>query len=320
MFWLDLLGLGNGAASEDPRLPQAIERAVERVEPRLKQVGGYPGRYRAAIALALRYSDQLAGAIPGPLELDPEHFFRDPLVQAVFTSHEDIQHMLLCSRAMRKYQRSPDAGPDIHALMGMRRTEKKVFGMEIEGAVLRRDVAQQSITFSDHILSCIAADETGARALVAWLIFDGLIAQVANHIEALRQEKNELGQRRDDIMARLRGSSGERRVALEQELDLLLSGLMDATQRLNLDRMPGYFEALLRTPETLVRLEQRQFRLDGMGIQRTRDDASISHLLTFTDLLGQDRRRWNVTLVRFPYQELPPLSERLEDANRWLAI
>ena len=318
MFWLNLLGLG--PPPDDPRLLEAIERAVDRVEPRLKQAGGYPGRYRGAIALALHYSDQLAGAIPGPLELDPEHFNRNPMVRAVFPMQEDIQRMLLRSKTMREFQRGPDDGPDIHALMGMRRYEKNIFGMEIEGEVLRRDVAQQSITFSDHNLSCITSEETGARALVAWRIFDSLIAQVANHIESLLQEKIQVGQRRDEVLARLHGANAEDRAALLQEASQLLTLLTVATQRLNLDHLPALFDTLLHTPETLVRLEQQQFRLDAMGIQRNQADTGISHALTFTDLLGQDRRRWCVALVRIPYQELPPLAERLQDANRWLAI
>ena len=317
MFWLNLLGL---APPDDPRLSEAIERAVDRVEPRLKQASGYPGRYRSAIALALRYSDQLAGAIPGPLKLGPEHFNRDPLVRAVFSRQGDIHRMLLRSKTMREFHRGTDDGPDIYALMGMRRSEKKIFGMEIEGEMLRRDVAQQSITFSDHILSCITSEETDARALVAWRIFDGLIAQVANHIDSLRQEKIRISQRRDEVLARLHGANAEDRAALDQEASQLLTLLTEATQRLNLDHLPALFDTLLRTPETLVRLEQRQFRLDAMGIQRTQADTGISHALTFTDLLGQDRRRWSVALVRIPYQELPPLAERLQDANRWLAI
>lgn len=321
MSWLDWLGLGKRKSSNDPRLQEAIERAVYLVEPRLKQSGGYPGRYRAVLGRALRYADQLAAAFPGPVELDREHFVRDPFVHAVFGSQDAIQHTLCLSRAMREYQLRPDAGTgDIYALMGMRRNEKRVFGLETEGEMLRRDVAQQTVSFSDHTLSCISASEAETRALVAWSIFDSLAARVASHMEGLRQEKFTLDKQRDDHMARLRGSTGERRAALEQELGILLRGLSDATRRLNLDRMPAYFEELLKSPETLVRLERQPRRLDGMGILRAQEDASISNLLDFTDLLGQDRRRWTVTLLHCRHQELPPLSERLEDANRWLAI
>jgi len=321
MGLLDWLGVGGGDSSDDPRLQQAIERAVDKVEPRLKQAGGYPGRYRAAIGQALRYADQLAAAIPGPVELDREHFSRDPFVHALFGSHHPIQHTLCLSRAMQEYLRRPDAGTgDIHALMGMRRNEKPSFGMETEGDVLRRDVAQQVVSFSDHTLSCITHSEAETRALVAWSIFDSLISHVASHVEGLRQEKSALDRRRDELMARIRGTTGENRAPLEQELGTLLAESSDAAQRLNLDRMPGYFEEQLRSPETLVKLEQQQRRLDGMGILRADEHASNSNLIDFTDLVGQDRRLWTVTLVHCGHPKLPPLSERLENANRWLAI
>lgn len=321
MGWMDWLGLGKGDSSEDPRLQQAIERAVDKVEPRLKQAGGYPGRYRSVLGQALCYADQLAAAIPGPVEMDREHFMRDPFVHTLFGSHHPIQHTLCLSRAMQEYLRRADAGTgDIHALMGMRRMEKRTFGMETEGDVLRRDVAQQTVSFSDHTLSCITHSEAETRAQVAWSIFDSLIAHVASHVEGLRQEKLTLEKRRDELMARLRGTTEERRNALEQELEALRVEMGNAIQRLNLDRMPAYFEEQLRSPETLVRLEQQQRRLDGMGIVRAQKDASTSNLIVFTDLVGQDRRRWTVTLVHCGHPELPPLSERLENANRWLAI
>lgn len=321
MSWLSWLGLGKADATNDPRIQEAIERAVYLVEPRLKQSGGYPGRYRAALGQALRYADQLAAAIPGGVELDREHFVRDPFIHALFGSQDAIQQTLCLSRALREYQlRHGDDTGDIHALMGMRRNEKRTFGMEAEGDMLRRDVEQLSVTFSDHTLSCISGSEAETRALVAWSVFDSLISRVTNHVEGLRQEKHSLDKQRDDLMARLRGSTGERRAPLERELGVLLSSLSDATQRLGLDRMSGYFDELLRAPETLVRLEQQPRRLDGMGILRAQTEATFSHLIDFTDMVGLERRRWTVTLVHCRHQELPPLSERLDDANRWLAI
>lgn len=319
MGWLDWLGKRN--TPEDPRLPEAIERAIYLVEPRLKQSGGFPGRYRAVIAAALQHADGLAAAIPGPVTLDRERYVRDPYVHALFTSADQIQRTQRLSRALRDYQRHPISGQEeLYALMGMRRRENQSFGLEAEGETVRREVAQHTITFSDHSLSCIAPSENETRALLAWSLFDSLLAHVAGHLEDLRRNKVLLEQRRDEQMARLRGTTGNQRAHLESELKTLLEELGAAGQKLNFDHMPRYFAERLRSPETLVHLEQQAFRLDGMGIQRTEAHADTSHRIEFTDLLDQDQRRWTVTLVRCRYQELPPLSELLEDAHRWLAI
>jgi len=159
-------------------------------------------RFSEAEKWALRYADQLAAAMPGPVEMDRTHFMLDPFVHTLFGSPQPIQGTLCLSRAMQEYMRRPDAGMgDIYALMGMRRNEKRTFGMESEGDVLRRDVAQQTISFSDHTLSCITHSEAETRAEVAWSIFDSLIGRVARHVEDMRQEKSALDKHRDDLMA-----------------------------------------------------------------------------------------------------------------------
>ncbi len=319
MGWLDWLGKRN--AADDPRLPEAIERAIYKVEPRLKQSSAYTRRYRTVIAAALKYADGLAAAIPGPVALDREHYVRDPYLHALFASADEIQHTLRLSRAVRDYQQHAASGEgELYALMGMRRRESQSFGMETEGETVRREVAQQTITFSDHTLSCIAPSEHDTRALLAWSLFDSLISHVANHLENLRRNKTLLEQRRDEHMARLRGKRGSERTQLETELRTLLDELGESSQKLSFDHLPGYFTELLRQPETRVHLEQQTFRLDGMGIQRTQTHAAPSHPIAFTDLRSSDRRRWTVTLVRCHHQQLPPIAELLEDANRWLAI
>jgi len=103
----------------------------------------------------------------------------------------------------------------------------------------------------------------------------------------MREEKSALDKHRDDLMARLHGQHGEQRATLEVELAKLLSKLGSATQRLSLDRMPSYFQELLRKPETVVRLEPQQLRLDGWASCAARNDAIESKLIEFTDLLGR---------------------------------
>jgi len=120
-------GLGKDEAPADPRLQQAIERAVDKVEPRLKQAGGYPGSYRAVIGQALRYADQLAAAMPGRWKWTYALHAR-PLRAYPVRFAAPIQGTLCLSRAMQEYMRRPDAGTaDIYALIGMRRNEKHTF-------------------------------------------------------------------------------------------------------------------------------------------------------------------------------------------------
>jgi hypothetical protein len=234
--WLDWLGLGKDTAAEIG-LAQAIERAVYLVEPRLKQAGGYPRRYRVAIGHALRHARLLAGRIPGPVALNRQSYLDDPFIHALFGSPEDITRSLCRSRALHDFESRADVGGEAYfALMGMRRDQRQAFGIEAEGAILRRDVAQQTVAFTDHTLSCVAADEAGAREQVAWSIFDSLVGRVASYVETLRQDKQAQERRRDELTASLRGAAGEVRAHLEADLASALIGLRAATERLEIGR------------------------------------------------------------------------------------
>jgi hypothetical protein len=87
----------------DAALRQAIDRAVEAVDPRLKAVSDYQRRLALAVAQALRHCAEVAAAIPGPVEIGPGAFATDPLVHALFAAPGDIADMLGKSREVREF-------------------------------------------------------------------------------------------------------------------------------------------------------------------------------------------------------------------------
>ncbi len=309
--------------AEDASLRAALERAAQKVEPRLRHSRDFPRRLEKPVAHALEYVRGLAQAIPGPVEMSPERFGRDPFVHTLFGSVEQMQHALCMSQAMHEYARRPGgAGPEAYALMGMRRRERLVFGMDMVGEVVRREVAQQVVSFTDHTLSGPAPTEAEARQLLAWNLFDSLLARVAGRLEARRGARQALAKERDDLTAELRRAPPEHRPALEQRLKELLGALSEATLALDLRRLVEDFHEVLLAPERYLRLEQVRLRLDAMGVVRSGDDPQpTSHALDFTDLVGRDRRRWTVVLVHcHPRPELLSMADRLHEASRWLEV
>lgn len=306
-----------GRPADTPELLAAVERAVTRVEPRLKLEGGYPGRYREAVGHALAYCRALAARVPGPINVDRESFARDPLVHALFPSVQEVRAAMCVSQAMRDYRKAyPDAG-EVYALMGMRRNEKQVFGMEMEGETLRRDVPQQVVYFSDHTLADPAPTEAEARERLAWGLFDSLMGHVARRVEGRRQEQAALEAARDELVARLRASAVVARPALESELREVLRQSQRLTAALDLGQYGKDFKAVLLKPERHLYLESSTFYLDEMGIRREAAGTAV----TFCDLFGRDRRRWTVTLVHCGnVLAEATLSDRLQTAHRWLGV
>jgi hypothetical protein len=308
--------------AESELVQEALVRAVQRVEPRLRQGRDHPRRYLRPVAHALEYVQELARSIPGPVEMSPERYGRDPFVHALFGSPEEMQRALCMSHAMHEYARRPGGpGTDAYALMGMRRYEKTAFGMETAGELIRREVPQRVVGFTDHTLSGPAPTEAEARRLLLWNLFDSLLERVAERVATRRREREALQTERDYLTAQLRSADAGRRAALQQRLEVLLADLAKATAALDLRHVAEDFEAVLLSPERYLRLEHVTLRLDGMGVLHAGDGDANTHALDFTDLTGRDRRRWTVVMVRcHPRPELLAMGDRLHEASRWLQL
>ena len=74
----------------------------------------------------------------------------------------------------------------------MRRVEKSARGMDLDGDVLRRDVAQRVIDFADQQLIAPAPTENEARENLLWYLFDRYMDHVAQGLDRLRDERQRL--------------------------------------------------------------------------------------------------------------------------------
>ncbi len=313
----NLLGLER--QKELPGLASAIERAVNRVEPHLKQTGGYPKAFHKPIASALEYSRSLAAIIPGPVEINRAAYVQVPFVHALFPSVDFIHEGLCSSLAMRDFHAQNPASREVYALMGMRRWEKNSLGMELHGQVLRRDVLQHIVYFTNHTLENPSTSIEETRELISWSIFDKLIDLVAKRIEARKQEKSDLLRQNDLLMARLHEANEQTRPALAEEVDNMLSKIQKHVALLDLHLYVHDFEAVLLNPGQHLRLERTSMYLDDMGVRREPSEGA-GKPVEFDDLIGFDRRQWTVTLVHCSDFHVEPYADRLEAAYRRLSI
>lgn len=317
-FFKDLFSGLNGAAP-NPELDAAVEHVVQAVEPNLKFAGGYPQRYRKAVAHALAYARELAQRLPGPVAVSREAYTKDPYIRAIFASPDEFRSALCNSRAMHDYLKSEgcSVGSPLYAVLGMRRREKAVIGMEVVGDHVRHDVAQTAVSFSSHTLSNIAHSEAASRELLTWGFIDSLLGHINDHIEQLKQAKRECDWRCSELTGRLHTADAPQREQLQRELVASQADLRAATDKLDLRHYPDYIDAVLLQPQTHLRLERVNLCIDDMGIKC---EAGQGREIVCFDLIGRDRRRWCVALLHCQSPDIVPMGERLEQASRWLNI
>jgi hypothetical protein len=317
-LWSHLFSLVTRTHDTDPILAAAVQRAVYRVAPLLKQFHGYPKRYRPAVQRVLARVRQLSAEVPGPVTLDAQQFIRNPFVHALFGAPKDVKQ-LFSTPSMRAYVAQQGRG-ELYALLSMRRVEKPVFGVELDGEVLRRDVAQRVNLFTDHQLIAPAPTESEARDNLLWYLFDHYMEHVAQGLDRLRDERQRLDAEKDFALAHLRGVGADQRAARQHELDKVLEDLGEASAGLDLEHMGEVFDVVLSHPEDCLALVVQRLNLDAMGVVHA--DATHPGVvsLDFVELHERDRETRTVVLVHCPEVSLASFSERLEEARQLLGL
>lgn len=293
---------------------------MDRVEPMLKQLGNYPHAYLKPVAHALDYAHALADKVPGPVSITPESYSRNPVVHAMFRLPEDLHTAFEVSRAMTEFQRQHPDITSVYGLVCMRRKVKDLFGVEMHGEVLRRDVRQEAVYFTDFTLAEPGLTEEESRRRIAQGFFESLVTHVANRVMARKVAYEKAAVERDEWLSRLRTAEPKQRDELQAELEAVLLRMADMVRSLELERYCRDYEAILSQPEAHLYLERTEMNLDSMGIKRGPGEAG-SEDVTFCDLIGRDRRRWTVVLIYCNHVKTKAsITDNLEKAQRWLGF
>lgn len=309
-----IFGIEKNAAQSE--LDLAVERAVSSVQPLLKNTRGYPNNFQKPVACALDYAHSLAASLPQPITIDRKAFALDPLVHALFPSVDTLLETLRSSESMRDYRRTFPTNGETYALMGMRRMEKTMIGMELDGDNLRKDVLQHAVYFTSHTLENPAQSEEDSRRMISWSFFDSLTKNVARRASIHRQAMQALLLEKDLLSAKMQGAETDERERLEKDLLRIVNQMQSASRSLDLSHYPEDFEEVLLNPQRHLRMDKTVMPIDDMGIVHEGSNNSM----TFNELIGYDRRRWTVTLVHCRQTEFDFDEADEEAASRKLAL
>lgn len=299
----------------DAPLQAKIDQAALAIDPLIKQINGYARKLAPAVEHALAHCRDIAAQIPGPYEISRAAFGSDPLVHALFASADAIEQMFATSQCVREHFPQMALGTGrCCALLGMRLHEKARFGAQLEGEIVRTDVPQKTLYFSDHTLAEPAPDEAAARLRLADALFDGMIKAIAEHVEDVRAERAGLDREKAFASAQARAGHSIHGRTIES-LQERLAATCDALQP---QRLLETLTAALEQPETLLRLEPIELCVDRTGI--IRDGGAAGDVLRFARLTSRDPRHWVVLLASLDHTDVRRALERFETARHFIVI
>lgn len=331
-------GQFNLEKGSDEAVQWALDKAITLTNPRLKLLPDCKQRLAPAVENTINYLREQATELPAVHTLSARTWSSDPSLRAFFVAPSDIPAVLGRSENLRTlFDKFPDLD-EACVVLGMAFKEQRVFGMALHGEMVQRDVAQNSVSFSDHRARLCGRDEARLRRLIGAEVFEYLVAHALAEIGEDRNERRELQENRALIRARLRllqqhgpglgamfgeapaAKSEQERLAAElaeNERQLEAMGGSDAILENELESLM----AVLNNPEEHLRFKSKQLRLDAMNtvLEESAADEAATVNFSVAELHGTPPISRAFVLARVARTELPPPQTiNFSDAARFL--
>ncbi len=168
----------------------ALERAIDGTDPRIRALDHYRERLRGPIDTTIRHIIQLISALPEPIPFDLERFSELPFLRAVFVTPRDLEQCLIRLTQTHDYQDDPSLlmTSPLYGLMIVEMEDRRIFGMEVVGDHLQRDVIQETVNFKDPSFLGLGASEDESRRKLRICAFDYLVEQALTCQTQLRMD------------------------------------------------------------------------------------------------------------------------------------
>lgn len=339
MSILDWFRGTKGGPAADASTNEAVERIVQLANPRLRFARRYRQRLTPAVHTAMDYAHSLVAGVPPAFDASPAAWQASGSMRAFFATGEEVLRTFSQLPELRAWFEAHPAVGEVYTVLSMVLVERHVLGAALEGDVVRRDVPQMTVSFSDHRARIFGASETQLREEIERRIVDQLaLSAVVNSTrdesrrEVLEQERALLRMRLRLLQNQGAGVSGlgirvnpELGEAARIQMDLAmneanLNSLAAGHQSLDyqLDRLCD----VLSNPVEHFSVSTRRLRIDRMNVvvdERSTQPAEDLDLRIAQIPMPDAAPEVRVFMfVHFPRIALLPRSALQSDAARLL--
>lgn len=318
-------------------IEKAIERVVDGTDPRLRALSSYRKKLAPAVETAIDFAVDLVDSLPPPVELSGAQFSEDDQVRGLFASRQHLREVLGRSRVLREYldRRKGAHSENIYALLGAERSERSMLGMDLQGDMVRRDVMQQVVSFSNRLFACPGDSQAEASLEAKRRAFDTLIEYALQQMLSSRHKREDTSRRYNILKSKLQAMEaaglGISALAAPDQSDKVDIGELQkqiAQLETELDSadvaaptLDHYMDVIiesLSSPEQCLQMAPVSLKLDRMGMKLAEDAAGTAINLQLNELTLANGRRVIVLPVWIPVAEMPEKRDFLQEAGRYL--
>jgi DNA-directed RNA polymerase subunit L len=173
-------------------IAQVVERMVDDIDPRLRSISGYQKVLSPCVERLISYAEVVCSRLPGPVEFSRQTFRNNPSVRALFANHKKMAEVFSRCKAVQEFFRANPSADLAYVVLGMRMNEARVFGMEQQGEIIKREVLQKNLSFDDYRITHPSRDEPALRFNLRERAIHECVAQTINQLIASQIYNDEL--------------------------------------------------------------------------------------------------------------------------------
>lgn len=251
-------------AEQDQRI---VESFVDASNNKMRAVYGYSDKLREHVRALYNHVLQIADAIPPPVDLSREAFGKNPLVNALFVTGNDIEGLFKADPDVGDYFRAHPKSqvPVIYALLTAGKSEKRTLGIGMVGDMLVHDMPQEAVNFSSHKFHTLCASGEELSTALKQYLFGGIVALA----------KREMKSRMDDQLITRSGDYYESRINSLANPDIYLNTLIEYIEK----------------PAELLCIDITHCKLSKLGIKLDSDDQQFANEFDIHELIWSDGSR-----------------------------
>jgi hypothetical protein len=318
-------------------IDEAIERAVEGTDRRLRGFGDYRKRLRASVEAAANYVVDFVDTLPEPVEISPGAYNSDARLRAFFASADRMREVFGGFTAVDDYLKNKQGLKPgrLYGLLMMKWQEKQVLGMELQNEIVKRDVLQVTYNFFNHIFIGPTDDEDQTRWELKTRAFDFMVEQALERIVQaqgkrgqLKEQKRLLEQKLEKMNAGNWGFSAMQPgndnpspdlVSLEEEIESIERGLQAlSADRSNIEGNFDHINQTLGNPAACLSKRNIDITLDEMLIKRDSNAGGRVNRLDLLEFYAANGERRIALNGWISTSDLPRKKDFLDEASRYL--
>ena len=184
------------------------EHVVDVVDPRIRVIGRYAQKLSQPLSHTWDYLTEMANVIPGEVTLDWDNFSNNPHMKLLFESQSALQQLLDTIDSLLQHHSHDTtdknrADSQLYMLLCMEKRERNFLGTELAGDIIKRDVMQTSVTFSNRKFLSAGYNEEDAKLGFKRCALEGLLHKTHGLIMQSRNEEKQLIARKRQLRQQL---------------------------------------------------------------------------------------------------------------------